>query len=561
MPVVVNNLLRLRLLGVALILVLCNVANAGAWWDQQWEYRKKIHLDTMAAGVGDTLNEVPVLIRLHTGNFDFVNAKADGSDLRFIDIDDQTPLNFHIEKYDSIDELAFVWVKLPRVAGNSAQNAIWMYYGNQAAAGGQDSGGSYDVNQLAVFHFGEIEGFPRDATAYANHGGNFSGSSGLPAIIGNGMAFRGLGDHLVIPKTPSLNLKNGFTYSAWLRIEQPQQNGRLWTWEDDRSGISIELDELYPAVRIVNGRRDINLAAPDAALQPGSWTHLAVTADPEGDLAIYLNGVQVASQRLGMGLPAPDSDPIIGAAAGGTNEFVGDLDEVNISGIARAPAWIAMQIQNQGPDGLLLSYGELEEGEGGSASSFYLLTVASNITIDGWIVIGILLLLGAWGTMIFIVKAYIFRQMVKENQKFMSSFKNLSDLVSLQERQEEFSISPLYRIYRAGCEDLNSWLENQQGGGKSETGSQGPEYLQNRCRKRLHGAEPPGQQRPGGADHVDQRRAVPRPARDRVGSHEHLCRHGCGGRGQHYGDRTGGRVGPGHHGFRVDRRHPGAVCL
>lgn len=175
----INRGMLPKIVGMMCLIVLLSALNASAWWDQKWEFRKKIHFDTMAAGIGETLSEVPVLVRLHLGNFDFASAKVDGSDLRFIDIDDQTPLSFHIEKYDNIDEIAFIWVKLPRLTGNSAQNAIWMYYGNQATVAGQDSGATYDINHLAVYHFDQLEGFPRDATAYANHVGNFSGSSGL----------------------------------------------------------------------------------------------------------------------------------------------------------------------------------------------------------------------------------------------------------------------------------------------------------------------------------------------------------------------------------------------
>lgn len=462
MPLV-NRFLPFRVVWLSCLLLLLTALNAGAWWDQQWEYRKKIHFDTMAAGVGETLSEVPVLVRLHLGNFDFSSAKEDGSDLRFVDIDDQTPLSFHIEKYDSIDEIAFIWVKLPRLTGNSAQNAIWMYYGNQAAAAGQDSGATYDVNQLAVYHFGELEGFPRDATAYANHVGNFSGSSGLPAVIGNGMKLNGMGDHLVVPRTPSMNLKNGLSFSLWIRIEEPSQRGRLLTWDDERSRIEIELDGDVLKAQIVNGRKKIEVRAEDAPISPGVWTHVAISADPQGSLTLFVNGKSVAAKRMTFGVPTPESDPIIGAATGGENEFIGDIDEINLAGVPRSQAWISSLVQAQGQDGVLVSYGDLEEGEGKSASSFYILTVASNITIDGWVIISILLILGAWGTMIFIIKAYVFRQMVKENRKFLTSFKSLTDLISLNERADEFSNSPLFRIYSAGCEDLNSWLEGQQG--------------------------------------------------------------------------------------------------
>jgi hypothetical protein len=76
---------------------------ARAWWNPDYTLRKKITIDTTAAGGGiqDPIGTTPVLIRL-SGDFNFSAAKDDGSDLRLIAGDDKTPLAFHIEKFDSL---------------------------------------------------------------------------------------------------------------------------------------------------------------------------------------------------------------------------------------------------------------------------------------------------------------------------------------------------------------------------------------------------------------------------------------------------------------------------
>ena len=50
------------------------------WWNEGWQYRKKINFDTTetGAGIGENLSDVPVLVRLHSGNFSFTNAREDG---------------------------------------------------------------------------------------------------------------------------------------------------------------------------------------------------------------------------------------------------------------------------------------------------------------------------------------------------------------------------------------------------------------------------------------------------------------------------------------------------
>ena len=85
------------LLVIALSLI---AGDARAWWDGKWKYRKKITLDTSTQGadIKEALSDFPVLIRLHSGNFTFENAKPDGSDIRFTSVDDKTPLKYHIER-------------------------------------------------------------------------------------------------------------------------------------------------------------------------------------------------------------------------------------------------------------------------------------------------------------------------------------------------------------------------------------------------------------------------------------------------------------------------------
>ena len=116
-----------------------------AAWNADWPQRVKIGLNTGSDGLptSTALDTVPVLVRLHTGNFSFVDAKPDGTDLRFIAADDKTPLAFHTEKFDSLLHEALVWVKLPEVKP-SAKTEFWLYYSNPAAERTGDPKTSYD---------------------------------------------------------------------------------------------------------------------------------------------------------------------------------------------------------------------------------------------------------------------------------------------------------------------------------------------------------------------------------------------------------------------------------
>ena len=89
---------RSSLLVVCLTLfcIFAGALEAHAWWDEKWQYRKKVVFDTSATGadIKENLNDTAVLLRLHTGNFTFSNAREDGSDIRFVNGDDKLPLKF-----------------------------------------------------------------------------------------------------------------------------------------------------------------------------------------------------------------------------------------------------------------------------------------------------------------------------------------------------------------------------------------------------------------------------------------------------------------------------------
>jgi biopolymer transport protein ExbB len=104
--------------GIAALLLLLLPVLAHAWWNEDWAYRKKITLNTSASGADskEAVSDVPVLVRLHTGNFTFLDAREDGSDVRFVAADDKTPLKYHIEQWDPVTELAQIWIHIPRLS-------------------------------------------------------------------------------------------------------------------------------------------------------------------------------------------------------------------------------------------------------------------------------------------------------------------------------------------------------------------------------------------------------------------------------------------------------------
>ena len=64
---------------ITIIFLSLAVPNAQAWWNEDWKYRKKIALDTSTSGadIHQNLMGFTVLVRLHSGNFDFTAGEGE----------------------------------------------------------------------------------------------------------------------------------------------------------------------------------------------------------------------------------------------------------------------------------------------------------------------------------------------------------------------------------------------------------------------------------------------------------------------------------------------------
>lgn len=284
--------------------------NAHAWWNEAWTESRAVNLDTSATGVAlaAPVSNVTVPVRLHSGNFDFLAAKQDGSDLRFVAADDLTPLKFHIERYDSVNELAVVWVQVPQVAPKTAEQKVMLYFGNHEAAAEGNPAASYDGATSAVFHFGEQDAQPRDASVNSHHAREAFAVE-KAGLLGASAKFEG--KPLTLAAAPGLQHTAGgnFSFSAWLRVADVAPKATLYR----QGAVEIALEQgklgLQGAGQPVSG----------GALTPNAWHHVAVTVGG-GQVSLYVDGAQVASGAAA--LPAVQAEVAIGEG------LVGLVDEV-----------------------------------------------------------------------------------------------------------------------------------------------------------------------------------------------------------------------------------------
>ncbi|MBI3774780.1 MAG: DUF2341 domain-containing protein, partial [Gammaproteobacteria bacterium] len=421
-----------------------------------------------------SLIDLPVLVRLHTGNFSyFSDSKPDGSDLRFIAADDKTPLKFHVERYDSANQLAYVWVRVPHVAAKSS-DFIWMYYGNAKAVAASEPGMTYDATQAAVFHFDNATGIPQDQTANKNTISAWTAQPVNASLIGGGAAV-GNSKSFTVNTSPSLRFvpEAGATISMWIRLNSAQKDADIIYRREGDSSLVLSIDGNALAVRYRNANGKVFEIPRAGALTPNVWYHVALTMNASR-IAVVVNGTEAAA--VNAAVTELGGNIVVGASDGGANALDAELDELQFARAARSAEWLKAQAHGEGGDAMLLSYGD-DEQRGSSESTSYFTIILRNVTIDGWVVIGFLALMAVISWIVMIGKGYLIMRVRKDNQSFLEQFKKLgasdpaildanSDAADLEYsnspismalfgKHDHFQSSALYHIYHAGIQEVN----------------------------------------------------------------------------------------------------------
>ena len=434
-------------------------ATAHAWWQDDWHYRKQISVDTtpQGAAINDPLGRTALLVRLHTGNFTFDGVKEDGSDLRFVSADDKTVFNHQIESFDPLMGMALIWVDVPKVEGGQRQD-LWMYYGNQKAAATSNGQLTFDPNYTALYHFEGANGTPaRDTTAYGNTAQNATGTS-IDGVIGRALQLGG--QPVLLPASPSLQHNAGaaFTFSTWLRLDQPAGEQLLLARREAGHSLLVGADQGVPFVEI-DGHR----AVSNQPLNPGQWQHLALTSEGE-KTSLFVNGREAAS--LAVALPAFNSPMAIGAdvpqAADAEPSHYqplnGAIDELRLSKVARPASLLLADATAQGSESKLVAYGVDEEQSGFGFGSLGFLFNA--VPMDAWIIILVLVGMMIQSWIIMIRKNRMVTRVSKANEVFREQFAQVGTRLEMfaddKALAERLTHSPLWRLYLVAVKEIRT---------------------------------------------------------------------------------------------------------
>lgn len=358
-------------------IVFGNGNSTGNWWSTNWTMRNKLTFNTTS--ISSNLTSFPVLVHLTASNFVFGYAQTDGGDLRFIDADNTTVLDYEIEKWTASE--AWVWVRIPQLSGNSTSKFIWTYYGNNNAANGWNATGVWDSNHKMVQHLEETDidggaGDIKDTTTNNNHGTTHGMDTAdqVTGKVDGGFDFDGVNDYVSVPDNDVWAFGD-FTISMWVKgnswgdgwwtkafLGQDEGGGSVNKWIFSYGGGTtlFHINDIYDEVGgvIIRG----NTWTP----QTGVWYHVGVTRSGS-TYTFYRDGATDGSPTNTYTIPNAAAPLTIGWGEG-AGGFHGMIDEVRISSTKRSSDWMKASYLSE--TDAMITYGATES-TGNTATFVY----------------------------------------------------------------------------------------------------------------------------------------------------------------------------------------------
>ncbi len=275
----------------------------------------------------------PVLVQLSKDWFNFSQAKANGEDIRFA-TSSGVPMACQIDQWDPAGGTASIWVRVPTIKGDARQE-IKMYWGNADAK--SESSGPAVFNKsngyLSVWHMNDP--VQDDAGTVESTDLGTTSSSGMIGLARHFDGGKGIfcGDR--ITKYPFASSPH--TTETWVKAEK--LNSTLVSW-NKMDGATLRVLSTPSRASASNGRSSVH---GTSVIPTSQWFHLVYTYDGQYD-RLYVDG------RLDIPAPVAATPGILTPVRMQIgNGFVGDLDEVRVSKLARSADWVRLQYENQKP--------------------------------------------------------------------------------------------------------------------------------------------------------------------------------------------------------------------
>ncbi len=353
---------------------------------ENWQHSKVLILKALAESNFNALeNYYPLLLQLNSRNFDFSEAKEDGSDFRILD-SEGVLAKYKIESWDATNSRAAIWLHISNISAFSVGRSFTLYWGNPLAEDKSDPESVFsEESYQAVWQFSQSMGDSISDASASNNNGALQNASGGDVSI-DGLAGKGYelnGENQYMTSTQVQWNPNVYTISVWFKTET-QSGGRLiglsnpqiigglhkngerqiWMSNDGRLNYgvfndSLTLEEWYLLEQDSIAFKDKEfddthrqIISGTNVVNDGQWHLAAATLSSEG-MKLYLDGeLEISDGRYTYG-SAREGYWVLGSGIlGGWDPhprsiyFEGILDEARVEYIAHSDAYIKLMYMN-----------------------------------------------------------------------------------------------------------------------------------------------------------------------------------------------------------------------
>jgi hypothetical protein len=216
----------------------------------------------------------------------------------------------------------------------------------KASYGGFSGNATATVNTttglVAAYNFNEGSGSTVNDASGKGNTGTVSGTTwSASGKYGGALSFNGTSSWVTVNDSPSLDLTNGVTLEAWVKLATVS-GWQAVVIKETASDLSYALyantDQSLPAGTLNAGGTDLNLYG-GTKLTANTWTHLATTYDG-ANVRLYVNGIEVRSQAITGSMPVTTNPLRIGGDAVWGEYLNGVIDEVRVYNRALSAAEI-----------------------------------------------------------------------------------------------------------------------------------------------------------------------------------------------------------------------------
>ena len=320
-------------------------------------------------------------------------ANPNGYDLIFTsDAAGKNQLPYEIEEYNPATGQLIAWIGVPNLS-HSADTVVYMFYGNSnVTASQQNPPGVWGISYVGVWHLPNGTSLSAsDSTVNGNNGTPGDGVGATPGFIDGGASFSGANTaYITLPsQSNAWNFANDVTVSAWIKtsgngmvVLQLQPGTPLVYLEVGPTTVGGASNNAVAYFRADDG--NLVIANGNTAVNDNNWHNIQAVRSTGNSVDIYVDGI------LDSTTPYTDAYPI-DASGGGANigglgssyDFIGSLDEVRVSDVARTSDWIATEYNNQSsPSTFSRLYSETYQGLVPAAATLYA-TQSQQFSITG----------------------------------------------------------------------------------------------------------------------------------------------------------------------------------